>query len=175
MAAPSPVSGGQPPCAPPHLACFAYVLCALHRALGIGRFLHPSSSHLPPHPHTPPTEPTPIPLVQHLTQPPPCQLHHSQKHAQTRQQKQPTTPRVGTIVACHSQSSIGHALLLALLHWVWFSLGWYLQPHPHPLGLGSVGTNLPTTKHEYTHTHAQKHTHVPLTSLSSATLATVSK
>ena len=30
-------------------------------------------------------------------------------------------------------SSIGHALPLALLHWVWFSLGWYLQPSP-PLG-----------------------------------------
>ena len=29
-------------------------------------------------------------------------------------------------------SSIGHALLLALLHWVWFSLGWYLEPPPHP-------------------------------------------
>ena len=29
-------------------------------------------------------------------------------------------------------SSIGHALLLALLHWVWFSLGWHLQPPPSP-------------------------------------------
>ena len=27
-------------------------------------------------------------------------------------------------------SSIGRALLLALLHWVRFSLGWYLQPPP---------------------------------------------
>ena len=31
-----------------------------------------------------------------------------------------------------TSSSIGHALLLALLHWVWFSLGWSLQRHNPP-------------------------------------------
>ena len=36
-------------------------------------------------------------------------------------------------------SSIGHALLLALLHWVWFSLGWYLQPPPPPTCGGGGG------------------------------------
>ena len=34
---------------------------------------------------------------------------------------------------------IGHALLV-LLHWVWFSLSWYLQPPPHPSFPSVIGT-----------------------------------
>ena len=41
--------------------------------------------------------------------------------------------------------------LLALLHWVWFSLGWYLQPPPPT----HTHTRTRTRAHTHTHTHTQ--------------------
>ena len=72
-------------------------------------------------------------------------------------------PPWGPLSRATPLSSIDHALLLALLHWVWFSLGWYLQPplqgppnHPPP----HPPLTLPPP-HTQTHTHTHTHTSLP--------------